>query len=202
LLGTGEHLLSGIDLRSLVSMLEIRRGRACHTRLPAEAHRMNAASSMDDAAIETRTETTLGGRDILDFKLFATVFVSIFVAELGDKTQLATLLYASDTSRPKLTVFAASASALVVTSAIGVLAGTLVSSHVSPKLVRWIAGNRLHRRRDVGPSWRANSAAGGACMRAPGRSSFLIGAPVRGSPRCTQDRRVAGSATWGSKFGD
>jgi putative Ca2+/H+ antiporter (TMEM165/GDT1 family) len=76
----------------------------------------------------------------LDFKLFATVFVSIFVAELGDKTQLATLLYAADTSRPKLTVFAASASALVVTSAIGVLAGALVSSHVSPKLVRWIAG--------------------------------------------------------------
>jgi putative Ca2+/H+ antiporter (TMEM165/GDT1 family) len=76
----------------------------------------------------------------VDFKLFATVFVSVFVAELGDKTQLATLLYASDTSRPKLTIFAASASALVLTSAIGVLAGALVSNHVSPKLVRWIAG--------------------------------------------------------------
>ena len=48
----------------------------------------------------------------MDFKLFATVFSTIFVAELGDKTQLATLLYASDASHPKLTVFAASASAL------------------------------------------------------------------------------------------
>jgi putative Ca2+/H+ antiporter (TMEM165/GDT1 family) len=76
----------------------------------------------------------------LDLKLFATVFSTIFVAELGDKTQLATLLYASDASHPKLTVFAASAAALVVTSALGVMAGSFVASHVDPKLVRWLAG--------------------------------------------------------------
>ena len=76
----------------------------------------------------------------MDVKLFATVFLTIFVAELGDKTQLATLLYASDASHPKLTVFAASAAALVLTSALGVLAGALVAEHVSPKLVRWVAG--------------------------------------------------------------
>jgi len=76
----------------------------------------------------------------MDVKLFATVFFTIFVAELGDKTQLATLLYASDASHPKLTVFAASAAALVLTSALGVLAGSLVAEHVNPKLVRWVAG--------------------------------------------------------------
>ncbi len=76
----------------------------------------------------------------MDFRLFATVFSTIFVAELGDKTQLATLLYASDATHPKLTVFAASASALVLTSALGVLAGSVVSEYVSPKLVRWVAG--------------------------------------------------------------
>jgi len=76
----------------------------------------------------------------MDLKLFATVFLTIFVAELGDKTQLATLLYASDASHPKLTVFAASAAALVLTSALGVLAGSLVAEHVSPKIVRWVAG--------------------------------------------------------------
>ena len=76
----------------------------------------------------------------MDVKLFATVFGTIFVAELGDKTQLATLLYASDASHPKLTVFAASAAALVTTSALGVLAGSLVAEHVDPRVVRWAAG--------------------------------------------------------------
>jgi len=76
----------------------------------------------------------------MDVKLFAVVFGTIFVAELGDKTQLATLLYASDAENPKLTVFAASALALVLTSALGVLAGSAVSHYVSPKVVSWIAG--------------------------------------------------------------
>jgi len=76
----------------------------------------------------------------MDAKLFAVVFGTIFVAELGDKTQLATLLYASEADNPKLTVFAASALALVLTSAIGVLAGSVVSQTVSPKVVSWIAG--------------------------------------------------------------
>ncbi len=76
----------------------------------------------------------------MDLKLFATVFATIFVAELGDKTQLATLLYASDAAHPKLTVFAASAAALVATSALGVLAGSFVAEHVDPRTVRWVAG--------------------------------------------------------------
>jgi putative Ca2+/H+ antiporter (TMEM165/GDT1 family) len=76
----------------------------------------------------------------MDIKLFATVFVTVFVAELGDKTQLATLMYASDASHPKWTVFAASAAALVLTSALGVAAGSLVAEYVDPRLVRWLAG--------------------------------------------------------------
>lgn len=76
----------------------------------------------------------------MDLRLFATGFASVFVAELGDKTQLATMLYAADRAHPKLTVFAASASALVVSSAIGVLAGGLVAEWISPRTLRWIAG--------------------------------------------------------------
>jgi putative Ca2+/H+ antiporter (TMEM165/GDT1 family) len=76
----------------------------------------------------------------MDLRLFATVFATVFVAELGDKTQLATLLYASDAAHPKLTVFAAAASALVLTSALGVLAGSFVAQYVDPRLVRWAAG--------------------------------------------------------------
>ena len=76
----------------------------------------------------------------MDLRLFATVFGTIFVAELGDKTQLATLLYASNSAHPKLTVFAASAAALVLTSALGVLAGSFVAEHVNPNVMRWVAG--------------------------------------------------------------
>lgn len=76
----------------------------------------------------------------MDLKLFLTIFATIFVAELGDKTQVATLLYASDSSHPRLTVFVASAAALILTSAIAVLAGSVVSQYVSPGALRWIAG--------------------------------------------------------------
>jgi len=76
----------------------------------------------------------------LDPKLFATVFATVFLAELGDKTQLATLLYAADANRPKLTVFAGAASALVLTSALAVAAGALVAEWVSPRFLRWVAG--------------------------------------------------------------
>jgi putative Ca2+/H+ antiporter (TMEM165/GDT1 family) len=75
----------------------------------------------------------------LDLKLFTTVFVTVFLAELGDKTQLATLLFASDDSHSRLTVFAASAAALVLASGVGVLAGSLVAAHVDPKALRWVA---------------------------------------------------------------
>lgn len=76
----------------------------------------------------------------MDPKLFAMVFGTIFLAELGDKTQLATLLYASQAANPKLTVFVAAAAALVLTSAIGVVAGAVVSQYVSPKVLSWVAG--------------------------------------------------------------
>ena len=76
----------------------------------------------------------------MDAKLFATVFASVFFAELGDKTQLATLLFAAEADNPKLVVFAASALALVLTSAIGVLAGAAVSQVVSPRTLSTVAG--------------------------------------------------------------
>jgi putative Ca2+/H+ antiporter (TMEM165/GDT1 family) len=76
----------------------------------------------------------------MDVRVFATVFATIFIAELGDKTQLATLLYAAEAENPKLVVFAAAASALVVTSALGVIGGVIVSQYIAPKILSWIAG--------------------------------------------------------------
>jgi putative Ca2+/H+ antiporter (TMEM165/GDT1 family) len=76
----------------------------------------------------------------MDLRLFATVFATVFVAELGDKTQLATLLYAADQRHPRWTVFVAASAALVLTSALGVLAGGALARWLSPKVLAWIAG--------------------------------------------------------------
>ena len=75
----------------------------------------------------------------MDFKVLATVFASVFVAELGDKTQLATMLFASDKETSKLTVFVGATLALIVTSAIGVLAGAAVSQYISEKTLKYLA---------------------------------------------------------------
>ncbi|MCB1644387.1 MAG: TMEM165/GDT1 family protein [Pseudomonadales bacterium] len=76
----------------------------------------------------------------MELKLFATIFAAVFIAELGDKTQLATMLFAADKDVSKLTVFIAASCALVLTSAIGVVAGSLLSEYISEKVLSWIAG--------------------------------------------------------------
>jgi putative Ca2+/H+ antiporter (TMEM165/GDT1 family) len=76
----------------------------------------------------------------MDPKLFATVFVTVFLAEMGDKTQLATMLFAADAKNGKWTVLVASSLALCVVAAIGVVAGKLVGDHVPPKTLKWVAG--------------------------------------------------------------
>jgi putative Ca2+/H+ antiporter (TMEM165/GDT1 family) len=77
----------------------------------------------------------------MEWKLFFTVFASIFVAEMADKTQLVTLLFAADKAVSKWVVFLGSASALVLASAIGVLAGTMLSHVVSVRMMSIIAGS-------------------------------------------------------------
>jgi putative Ca2+/H+ antiporter (TMEM165/GDT1 family) len=76
----------------------------------------------------------------MELKVLLTVFATVFVAELGDKTQLATLLFATDKEVDKWTVFVGAAAALVATSAIGVLAGSLISNLISEKALHLIAG--------------------------------------------------------------
>ena len=74
------------------------------------------------------------------FAIFTATFATVFVAELGDKTQLATLLFAARSPDSLVAVFLGASMALVATSAIGVLAGSLVAQYVSPKLLSYVAG--------------------------------------------------------------
>ena len=75
----------------------------------------------------------------MDWKLLATTFGAGFVAELGDKTQLATLSLSSGKVN-RLSVFLGSASALVCTSLIAVLAGEIISRYLPPQYIRRGAG--------------------------------------------------------------
>jgi putative Ca2+/H+ antiporter (TMEM165/GDT1 family) len=76
----------------------------------------------------------------MDFKLLATVFATVFLAELGDKTQVATLLFAADASVSRITVFLGASMALVLSSALGVAAGGLVAEYVDPRYLSYAAG--------------------------------------------------------------
>jgi len=76
----------------------------------------------------------------MDWKIFLTVFAAVFIAELGDKTQLATMLFAADREVSRYTVFLAASAALVVASAIGVLAGSLMSEYINTRYLHYIAG--------------------------------------------------------------
>jgi putative Ca2+/H+ antiporter (TMEM165/GDT1 family) len=75
----------------------------------------------------------------MDWKLFASTFAAIFIAELGDKSQLAALSFSAGSSS-RWTVLLASALALTLSSAIAVGAGDAVSRVVSPLWLRRGAG--------------------------------------------------------------
>lgn len=76
----------------------------------------------------------------MDLKVLATVFGIVFLAELGDKTQIATFLFAAKSPGNLIAVFVGASAALIVASAIGVVAGGFISQHVSPKILSYVAG--------------------------------------------------------------
>jgi len=76
----------------------------------------------------------------MDWKIFLTVFGSVFLAEMADKTQLATILFAANPGSSKLLVFAAASLALVAASAVAVAVGAGISNLVSPRTLSMAAG--------------------------------------------------------------
>ncbi len=76
----------------------------------------------------------------MEWKVFLTVLGTVFVAELGDKTQLATLLFAADKTVNKWLVFAAASLALVAASALSVFAGASIFHYVSERMIHSVAG--------------------------------------------------------------
>jgi putative Ca2+/H+ antiporter (TMEM165/GDT1 family) len=77
----------------------------------------------------------------METKLLVTVFGTVFLAELGDKTQIATLLFAAREGSSLATVFVAASLALIAATAIGVAAGAVISAYLDPKYLSYIAGS-------------------------------------------------------------
>ena len=73
------------------------------------------------------------------YRTLITTFGAVFIAELGDKTQVATLLISADTGKP-LIVFIAASLALILSSLIGVLMGKYISSKINAITFNRIAG--------------------------------------------------------------
>jgi putative Ca2+/H+ antiporter (TMEM165/GDT1 family) len=73
-------------------------------------------------------------------KTLFVIFGSVLLAELGDKTQMATMLYATEKSLPPLYVFAAASSALVVSTFLAVIFGSFITRFVPPATLKFIAG--------------------------------------------------------------
>jgi putative Ca2+/H+ antiporter (TMEM165/GDT1 family) len=71
--------------------------------------------------------------------VFSSTFLTIFLAEMGDKTQVATLLMSAESQSPWL-VFAGAAMALIATSLVGVLLGRWLATRLSPKTLDMAAG--------------------------------------------------------------
>lgn len=82
----------------------------------------------------------LENASLMDLKTFGVVFATIFLAELGDKTQLATVLFASRQTGDALLVFAGAALALITATAIAVLFGSTLSHVIEGRILSYVAG--------------------------------------------------------------
>ena len=97
---------------------------------------------MNNNNLHPNKETTLVGSSKYTkafFPIFATTFTTVFLAELGDKTQLATMLLTAESGQP-LIVFTGSALALIFSSLVGVLLGRWLSKIIKPELFNYFAG--------------------------------------------------------------
>jgi Ca2+/H+ antiporter, TMEM165/GDT1 family len=100
-------------------------------------------STASDVAIDTpATSTAPDSSKSSVWATFLSTFITIFLAEMGDKTQLATLLLSAQSESPWV-VFLGAGTALVATSLVGVLLGRYLAKILSPRTLDIAAGMLL-----------------------------------------------------------
>ncbi len=97
---------------------------------------------LNRTAVEPVSEDSGAGALRSPWVIFGSTFTTVFLAELGDKTQLATLLLSAQSGRPAL-VFLGASFALISTSLVGVLLGQWLSRHVAPRTLERLAGSLM-----------------------------------------------------------
>ncbi|MBW4679195.1 MAG: TMEM165/GDT1 family protein [Microcoleus vaginatus WJT46-NPBG5] len=122
-----EFPVSGLDSPQHLSKRELNDGGEV---LPAERSEIKSFQTAERAA---KPKTRKG------LSVFWSTFITIFLAELGDKTQVTTLLMSAESHSPWL-VFAGAGTALVATSLVGVLLGQWLAKRLSPKTLETSAG--------------------------------------------------------------
>lgn len=75
----------------------------------------------------------------MDWSIFSATFITIFLAEIGDKTQFAALTISSQT-RSTLSVLLGTVLALSVAGTIGVLAGNVIGQFINPEKMKYVSG--------------------------------------------------------------
>ncbi|AFZ31336.1 protein of unknown function UPF0016 [Gloeocapsa sp. PCC 7428] len=98
-----------------------------------------AVENPNDTITETQSHSASAQSS---WTVFATTFVTIFLAEFGDKTQLSTLLMSAESQSPWI-VFSGAAVAMVITSLLGVLLGCWIATRIAPRTVEKLASASL-----------------------------------------------------------
>lgn len=103
-----------------------------------DASSVNPAAAVDQAVLDEIAAQPPGAF----WSVFLSTFITIFLAELGDKTQVTILLMSAESQSP-LVVFVGAGLALIATSLIGVLLGQWMAKRVSPETLDTCAGGLL-----------------------------------------------------------
>lgn len=76
----------------------------------------------------------------MNLKVFFLVFITIFLAEIGDKTNLAALLFSTRKEINKMTILGAATLAFVAATLVSIAVGTFIGSVIPRKVVNYISG--------------------------------------------------------------
>ena len=119
--------------KTQIDLEQKKNSQSLHSQISSEKGEILPPTNSQSEQEETKVQKTGA------WAVFASTFVTIFLAEIGDKTQLTTLLMTAESQAPWI-VFAGAGSALVITSLLGVLLGQWLASHLSPKTIERSAG--------------------------------------------------------------